>query len=58
MPSFDEYHGQGGSYINTPDGKRVLVERTDWVPPAAPVKKGAAKSAPAEVQPETNEEGA
>jgi hypothetical protein len=25
----DEHHGVGGSYVNTEDGKRVLVERTE-----------------------------
>lgn len=28
--------GEGGFYIRNADGERVLVERTNWTPPAAP----------------------
>lgn len=30
----DEHQGEGGSYLLHPDGRRELIERTDWTPPA------------------------
>lgn len=29
----DEHQGEGGSYLLHPDGRRELIERTDWTPP-------------------------
>lgn len=33
----DEHSGKGGSYVTSPDGARVLQERTGVVVEAAPV---------------------
>lgn len=34
--------GEGGRYVVGPDGQRMLVERTNWTPAAAPVEEDSA----------------